>query len=98
MEALKLLSRKERSHVHYQGFGSETLCRCPEVGIADARNVINIGDNVPKVSNACKIAAAGMNIDPIRTSSANVTSMIVEVNGQKWVVVRSPANTATYDP
>jgi len=98
MEALKLLSPEERSHVHYQGFGSETYVDAQKVGIADARNVINIGDNVPKVSNACKIAAAGMNIDPIRTSSANVTSMIVEVNGQKWVVVRSPANTATYDP
>jgi hypothetical protein len=53
-QALKLLTPEERAHVHYQGFGPETYIDAKAFGLAEARNVWNKGDVIPRSGNAGK--------------------------------------------
>jgi len=95
-EAVKLLTPEERSHVHYQGFGSETYIDAKELGLAEARNVINRGDLIPKVANAAKVPAAALQMDPTANMATRITGVMVNINGQKWEVVDAPANTKAF--
>ncbi|MGQ0644393.1 MAG: hypothetical protein ACT4O3_02760 [Elusimicrobiota bacterium] len=49
--ALRMLTKEERSKIHYYGAGSEWFIDAEKEGIASARNVWNSQDKIPRISN-----------------------------------------------
>ncbi|MBL0058260.1 MAG: hypothetical protein IPP35_03940 [Elusimicrobia bacterium] len=54
--ALELLTKEERSNVHYLGLGSETYVSANTMGLADAKNVRNEGDPVFIFGNNIRVS------------------------------------------
>jgi hypothetical protein len=54
-QSLSLLTKEERSHIHYLGIGPEWNIDAKREGLASALNIWNKGDIVPHLGNQLKI-------------------------------------------
>ena len=54
--ALTLLSTEEKSKIHYLGLGAEKYISGKAEGMADAKNVRNMGDIVPVLGNGARVS------------------------------------------